>query len=137
MFPSARMTACLTSSAKLLASLAKSHTAKKSLVCVCNKWNAVYYCQYSLARIEHIMSPYLVPCFFQDPFWCLTICFVDARNAAEKELRDILTLEGQLRKAEQESIIAQLERDVMAGFKGQEVKILDKCLVDLKNLSTL
>ena len=48
-----------------------------------------------------------------------------------------MTLESQLRKTEQENIIAQLEKDVYAGFKGQEAKILDKCLVDLKNMSIL
>ena len=43
---------------------------------------------------------------------------LEARNKAEKELRDILQVESSLRKQEQESLIASLEKDVLASVKG-------------------
>ena len=44
---------------------------------------------------------------------------LDARDAAERQLREILTLESSLRKQEQEQIVSQLEADVLSSIKGQ------------------
>ena len=74
---------------------------------------------------------------------------LEARNKAEKELRDILQVESSLRKQEQESLIASLEKDVLASVKGlvrprlcpdedslvQEGSVLNKCVLDLKDLA--
>ena len=59
----------------------------------------------------------------------------EARDAAEKQLRDILQIEGALRKQEQDNLIAALERDVVASIKGSEAVVLNKCLSDLRSLA--
>eukprot|EP00054_Salpingoeca_dolichothecata_P015512 m.89573 g.89573 ORF g.89573 m.89573 type:complete len:220 (+) comp21528_c1_seq1:2-661(+) len=58
-----------------------------------------------------------------------------ARDAAVKQLTEIIAIEASERANEQKELVAQLRADVLAGLKGQESAILQKCIQDLTTLS--
>lgn len=59
----------------------------------------------------------------------------EAREAAVKQLNEIMQIEAAMRAEEQSELVRQLEREVLESIKGQEGVIIDRCISDLKSLS--
>jgi len=58
----------------------------------------------------------------------------EAREAAIKQLNEIVQIEAAMRAEEQSELVRQLEREVLESIKGQEGAIIEKCIQDLKAL---
>lgn len=58
-----------------------------------------------------------------------------ARDAAIKQLDEMVRISSEQRAAEQAELVAKLEKEVIEALKGQESALLSKCVQDLKKLS--